>query len=103
MVLRITRRNPLPERATLRLEGRLVAEWAALLERECAALLRAGRAVTVDMTGVLFVDRAGIEALARLSRNGVEILCRPGPVASVLDGELIPVTRDPEEEDDACV
>ncbi|HEV8121206.1 MAG TPA: hypothetical protein VGQ67_09450 [Candidatus Polarisedimenticolia bacterium] len=100
MVLRITRREPSPERATLRVEGRLVAEWAALLERECSVLHRAGRALTVDVTRVGFVDRAGVEALARLSREGVEIRCRPGLVASVLEGELIPVTRDPEGEDD---
>jgi ABC-type transporter Mla MlaB component len=100
MVLRITHREPSPERATLRLEGRLVAEWVPLLERECSALHRAGRAVILDMTGVGFVDRAAIEALMRLSRGGVEIRCRPGLVASVLEGELIQVTRDVEGEDD---
>ena len=96
MVLGITRERSSPERTTLRLEGRLVAEWAAILERECSTLHHAGRAVSLDMTQVGFVDRAGIEALARLSRQGVEIRCRPGLVASVLEGELIPVVREPD-------
>ena len=36
---------------------------------------------------------AGVQALERLSRAGVEIRCRPGPVASVLEGEGIRVTQ----------
>jgi ABC-type transporter Mla MlaB component len=96
MVLRITPGEPSFERVTMRLEGRLDAEWAALLERECLELHRAGCAVTLDMTGVGLVDRAGIESLARLSREGVAIRCRPGLIASVLEGELIPVTEDPD-------
>lgn len=99
MVLRITRERSSPERATLRLEGRLDAEWATVLERECSALHRAGRAVSLDMARVGFVDGAGIEALTRLSRQGVEIRCLPGLVASVLEGELIPVTLDPDGKD----
>jgi anti-anti-sigma regulatory factor len=91
MVLQITHQEPSPQRATLKLEGRLVAGWAGLLERECSALRLAGRAVSLDLTRVGFVDRAGIEVLARLSRLGVEIHCGPGLVASVLEGEGISV------------
>jgi hypothetical protein len=76
------------------LEGRVVAEWAALLERECSDLLRSRRAVSLDLAGVTFVDGAGAQTLERLSRTGVEIRCRPGPVASVLEGEGIRVTQD---------
>ena len=93
MTLRITRGEGSPSRAKLWLEGRLVAAWAALLERECFNLLRSGIAVCLDLAGVRFVDRAGIEALARLSGAGVEILCREGAVTSVLEGEGIRVTR----------
>jgi anti-anti-sigma regulatory factor len=89
--LRITRKQG---SRTLKLEGRLVAEWAALLERECSALRRSRGAAYLDLTSVTFVDRAGIEALARLSRAGVEIRCLSGPVASVLEGEGVRVTRD---------
>ena len=95
MTLRITREKGSRSRATLKLEGSVVAEWlAALLERECSGLLRHRIAVTLDLTSVNFVDRAGVEALERLSRAGVEIRCSPGPVASVLEGEGIPITSD---------
>jgi anti-anti-sigma regulatory factor len=93
VTLRITRRKTPRSRATLVLEGKVAAEWAALLERECSDLLRSRLAVTLDLAGVDFVDRAGVQALGRLSHKGVEILCRRGPVASVLEGEGIRVTQ----------
>ena len=94
MTFRITREAGSRSRATLKLEGRVVAEWAALLERECSALLRSSTSVSLDLAGVGFVDRAGVEALERLSRAGVEIRCPSGPVASVLVGEGVRVTDD---------
>jgi hypothetical protein len=56
--------------------------------------------VTLDLADVKFVDRAGIEALKRLSGLGVEIRCRSGPVASVLEAEGVRVTRDEDGIDD---
>jgi anti-anti-sigma regulatory factor len=94
VTLRITRKKRSRSRATLVLEGKVAAEWAALLERESSDLLRSGLAVSLDLEGVTFVDRAGVRTLKRLSRAGVEIRCRPGPVASVLEGEGIRITQD---------
>lgn len=96
MTLRITREERSGSRATLRLEGRLVTRWAALLEAECSDLLRRRGAVSLDLGDVGFVDRAGVDVLKRLSRAGVEIQCRSGPVASVLEGEGVRVTREPD-------
>src|SRR5262245_48691564 len=92
MTLRITRQRGSRSRARLRLEGRIVDEWAALLERECLDLLLSRGAVSLDLAGVGFVDRTGVEVLGRLSRAGVEIRCRSMLVASVLEGEGIRVT-----------
>jgi hypothetical protein len=50
--------------------------------------------VRLDLAGVTFVDRSGIRTLRRLSRKGVEIVCPPGAVASVLEGEGIHVKQD---------
>ncbi len=94
MTLRITRRKASRSRATLVLEGKVAAEWADLLERECSGLLRSRLAVILDLAGVTFVDRAGVRTLGRLSRKGIEIVCCRGPVASVLEGEGIRVTQD---------
>src|SRR5690242_19472071 len=70
MTLRITREEGSGSRATLKLEGSVVAEWSVLLERECSDLLRFAASVCLDLAGVGFVDRAGVEALDRLSRSG---------------------------------
>ena len=91
MTLRITREKATAARARLRLEGSLLREWAALLERECSEVRRSGAEIRLDLEGVGFVDRAGVEALRRLSQAGAEICCRSGPVASVLEGEGIRV------------
>ena len=93
MVLRITQ-NESDAGAILRLEGRLLWEWAALLERECAELLSTGNQLSLDLSGVTFVDRAGVEALRRLSQAGAMILCPSGPVASVLEEAGIRVGLD---------
>jgi ABC-type transporter Mla MlaB component len=100
VTLRITREKGEPSRARLKLEGRIVAECVALLERECTDLLRSRSAVHLDLAGVSFVDWAAVEALERLSRAGVEISCRSGPVASVLEGEDIRVMRESNGVDD---
>ena len=100
MTLRITRERGSRFRARLRLEGRVVAEWAALLERECLDLLLSRGAVSLDLAGVVFVDRAGVEVLGRLSHMGVEIRCRSRLIASVLEGEGIRVTLDADSAND---
>lgn len=94
MTLRITREGGSRSRATLKLEGKVLAGWAALLEQECSELFRSRRLVVLDLAGVTFVDRSGVETLERLSRAGAEIRCSPGAVASVLEAEGVPVTWD---------
>lgn len=101
MTLRITRERSSRTRANLKLEGRVIAEWAALLERECLDLLLSREAVKLDLAGVVFVDRAGVEVLGRLSRRGVEIHCGSTLIASVLEGEGIHVTVDGDRANDA--
>jgi ABC-type transporter Mla MlaB component len=94
VVLRITEQGESGSWVVLRLEGRLVAEMALLLESECAALLETRDEVNLDLAGVGFVDLNGIEVLQRLSRAGAVIFCPPGPVASVLEGAGVPVRPD---------
>ncbi|MGH9870412.1 MAG: hypothetical protein ACREAA_19940 [Candidatus Polarisedimenticolia bacterium] len=93
MVMRITREQGTRSQATLKIEGTVTGEWAALMERECQNLLHSCDAVGLDLREVTFVDRAGLETLERLSRAGVEICCRFGVVASVLEAEGVRVTR----------
>ena len=91
-MLRITYEHTSDLRTTLRLDGILVADWTELVERACAVLFHAGFAVTLDLLGVVFVDRAGVETLLRLGRAGVKVRCRPGAVAGVLEAEGVRIT-----------
>jgi anti-anti-sigma regulatory factor len=89
MVLRITHVEPRAHGVTLKLEGRLVDLWAALLEAECTAAFASSGSVTLDLSGVTVIDRAGIGALSRLDRAGVAIRGCSDLIASILSAEGI--------------
>ena len=96
-MMRITRGQVSDDRTTLALEGSIRGEWADVLDRECLGLLDGGGSVTLDLAGVDFVDRIGVETLGRLGQQGVEIRCRFGAVASVLEAEGVRVSLMPDE------
>lgn len=80
-MLRITR---IPSQAAvcLRLEGRLVGEWIDLLADVCRR--ENGAPVVLDLAGVTFVGRPGVELLARLHRQGVDSVHAPGFLAGLI-------------------
>jgi anti-anti-sigma regulatory factor len=92
-VLRIQRSDVNADTVTLLLHGRIIAEWADLLERECAELMRSKSLVTLDLSEVMFISRFGIEALSRLDRAGAQVTgCTP-LFAAMLEQEGIAVRR----------
>jgi len=78
---------------TLRLQGRIVAEWAQLLERECRGLMRFGHRVVLDLSDVVFIGRSGVEVLGRMGRAGVRIVGCTSLIAAMLEQEGIAVAR----------
>jgi len=77
-MLRLTRLAHEGSRTTLLAEGQVVSEWAALLECECAALLRDGQTLHLDLSGVSRVDALGAEVLRRLAAQNVKLQqCTP--------------------------
>lgn len=70
-LLRITRAAASDGRLAFSLEGRLTQASVALLRDVCSE----GRAAaaSLDMTGVVFVDPAGIRILIALERDGISI------------------------------
>ena len=64
-----------PERITLRVEGSLHLEEAEELERTYSGLQRdeAGR-VSIDLSGISFVDSESASVLCRLRNLGVELV-----------------------------
>jgi hypothetical protein len=63
---------------TLELAGRVVGPWVAELSRSCERVLRYGGMLSVDLGGVSFVDRHGVEFLKSLRGRRVALVnCSP--------------------------
>ena len=73
--------------ATLELAGRVVGLWVDELSRSCERILGVGGTLSVDLGGVSFVDRYGVELLQRLRARDVALVnCSPF-VAEQLKGQ----------------
>jgi len=96
-VLRILRHDAEDDRVVLILQGRIVAEWAGLLESEGLELSRSGLRVSLDLSGVTFIGRPGLDVLGRLVRAGVEIVGCSALIGDMLEQEGIEAGRDIEE------
>jgi ABC-type transporter Mla MlaB component len=83
-VLRIDRAAESPSLPTLRVEGRVVAEWVPVLERECRLALQENGHVRLDLSAVTFVDGRGVAALRRLGANALEIINCPEFIGELL-------------------
>lgn len=57
----------------LTLEGQLVGPWVAELAQACAPLLSQGLRLTLDLAGVSFVGREGLELLWKLRDSQVAL------------------------------
>ena len=88
-MLRITQIGESPSLATLKVEGRIVSDWVAVLEGESRKLLEQKRTVVLDFSNVSFVDRQGVETLRRLRSGAVRIInCSP-LIEDLLNGEEV--------------
>ena len=88
-MLRIVRVESEEGRVVLDLQGRIATEWVELLESECTDAILSGLRVTLDLTGVTFIGRSGLEALRRLRSAGVEIGSGSPLIADTLEQEGI--------------
>jgi len=83
-VLRISRAAATPSLTTLRVEGRVVAEWVPVLERECWLALQENGHVRLDLSAVTFVDGLGVAVLRRLGATALEIINCPEFIGALL-------------------
>jgi ABC-type transporter Mla MlaB component len=83
-VLRISRAAATPSLTTLRVEGRVVAEWVPVLERECWLALQGNGHVQLDLSAVTFVDDGGVAALRHLDAKDLEIVNCPEFIGELL-------------------
>ena len=68
----------------LKLEGKITAQWAALLDGVCRVFLRDEKTVYLDCANVDFIDARGVEVLNSLPRTQVILLGAPGFVTELL-------------------
>jgi ABC-type transporter Mla MlaB component len=71
----------------LAIEGTLGGAWVAEVRSACDALLKKNGRVVLDLSGVAYVDRAGVELLGSLQADGrVVIQAASAFVAELLKG-----------------
>lgn len=71
---------------TVRAEGQVIGVWVDELRRSCDQVLGAGTALVVDLAGVSFADRGGVELLRTLGTRGVAVVNCSRFVAEQLKG-----------------
>jgi RNA polymerase sigma-70 factor (ECF subfamily) len=72
-MMRVTRIESSPGVQTLRVEGRLTRQTSEELRMACEAVLAEQRSALLDLSGVQFVDGAGVALLQGLERRGVAL------------------------------
>lgn len=71
----------------LKLEGRIVCDWVALLENECLTCLRKEQTVVLDFSAVTFIDCAGVAMLRKISTDSLQIVNASPLIEDLLRGE----------------
>jgi len=83
-MLRISTSREDAQSVCLKLEGKIVAQWAALLGDVCRAHLQQGRAVSLDCSGVDFIDAGGVAVVCSFPAARVELTDAPGFITEML-------------------
>jgi len=84
MMLKITKIQESRSDVLLKLEGKITAEWAALLDGECRVLLREKKVVYLDCSHVDFIDATGVEVLNKLPQTQITLISASGYVTELL-------------------
>jgi anti-anti-sigma regulatory factor len=84
VMLKITKIQESGRDVLLKLEGKITAQWAGLLDGECRSLLRQKKTVYLDCSHVDFIDARGVEVLKNFPRAQVTIMSAPGFVTELL-------------------
>lgn len=84
MMLKITKIQESRSDVPLKLEGKITAQWAALLDGECRVLLREQKAVHLDCSHVDFIDARGVEVLNNFPQSQVTLMSAPVFVTEML-------------------
>lgn len=83
-MLKITKTETGGGKVTFKLEGKIMNQWAALLDGECRAELLHRKSVELDCAGVDFLDQRGVEVLKNLPSSQVTLIGAPGYMTELL-------------------
>ena len=83
-MLKITKIQESGRDVLLKLEGKITAQWAALLDGECRAYLRKRKTVHLDCSHVEYIDGRGVEVLNALPRAHVTLMSAPALMTELL-------------------
>ena len=84
MTVKITKINDKKDHTLLKVEGKLMAQDAEMLERTFD-VIENGELVAIDLSGVTFVDSDGAEIMGRLERKSVEMKGADFFIQSIID------------------
>jgi anti-anti-sigma regulatory factor len=84
MMLKITKIQESRSDVLIKLEGKIMDQWAVLLDGECRSYLRQKKAVHLDCSHVDFIDARGIDLLNNFPRTQVNLMSAPGFVTELL-------------------
>ena len=70
-MLRISLVGKSAHAVTLRVEGRVIGPWVSVLREACEKVLAEGDVLTLDLSEVMFADRAGLALLLDMRSQGV--------------------------------
>ena len=85
-MLRLTATPEAPS-VILRAEGELVESWVELMVEECRRLRAGSTALSLDLSGVTYVDSRGVECLRTLAAEGITLVRCPPLIQLMLDGD----------------
>ena len=85
-VLRITKVAEDSSTVTMKLEGKLAADWVPLLEGECLTCLNEKLKVLLDCSEVTFIDGRGVELLNKLGEEGIKVVDCCELIKELLEG-----------------
>ena len=89
-MLRISTAEQSEDSVLLRVEGRLVSQWADELERQCACWLSSVQEVRLDLSGVTLVDRHAARVLRALLARPIRVVRISQLIADFLGEENAP-------------
>jgi len=83
-MLKITKTQESGSDVLLKLEGKITAQWADLLDGECRSFLRQKKIVNLDCSHVDFIDQRGVEVVKNFPSTQVTLMSAPGFVTELL-------------------